>query len=506
MQDDQTTQTASKITVQDVLSDDFKPRTVPVHESHTKTYFSEKQLRDDPEAREIEAMLTHGKPPSVDVDSSLLKQAFYSVDEYGNKIPSVHAIDVFNEYGVNEQGMTVSQVLQSEKEAKSDFDDYSARYVYLLTEIQRVKTLQKELDIEFKDKGCDTSKFKNTVKRAQKYKTQTDEDRWVDGVLLNWALTSTKLADALNLLEIAKQETKDVGKDKEARNEIMMRNVEDRYKKRYEQDKVERRGALDNEIERQAKFASLGVDSAEDQFIRLEESKKIREERRYHGLPDLAMHSNELQPANPAQHGDVFNEEFHKRREEFERKKREERLFDPKAREKEWQLDYTPTDVPDFVDFEELAKHGIHQARRMQDCAFMVIKAREQGIPLPDEKWVQKFKDMEDQQLRQLIMQGANVEDYLDNKIICDQVYLPADDPRRDDWMTPDMIIARYNRLQRIGKIKGDYIEFDVNKALGQVRLVPIELRMPYDSKDWYMQYNKIRDLLKEHGAIEELD
>ena len=141
-----------------------------------------------------------------------------------------------------------------------------------------------------------------------------------------WALGSSKLTEALEKLERAQEETKEVGKDREQRQQTLLNNMTKKFDARYEHDKQTGRGHLDNMIEQQAVFASFGAPRAEEEFIKLEEQKKIRDARRKAGLEDLAMFSNELQPANRAQHKEVFGEEFHKRREEFEAKRREEEI------------------------------------------------------------------------------------------------------------------------------------------------------------------------------------
>lgn len=460
---------------QQVITGDFKPKVVPVHELHThNTFFTEEQLQNDPEARELEDLVfAHGKAPSTNIDSSLLKTPMTIIDEFGNVTPSKHAMTTFNEFGVNEQGQTISQVLEQEQEARMDFDEYSERYLNLQTQIQKIKSDIKALDLEYKDRGCEVGQFKKAIKWVEKYNKQTQDERWIEGVMRQWALSSKPLQAALAKLDDAKEETKEIGRDKEARQRDVLDNMKTKYDRRYERDKQTNRGHLDNLIEQQAVFASFGVDRAEQEFIKLEESKKIRDARRAEGLPDLALHSNELQPANRAQFTEVFDAEFHKRREEFEAKKREEKLFDPEAKEREWQLDYEPTDVPVTFDFDELKKHGLNQAKKLQDSALLVRNYREGKGSLPGSNWVKKFENLTDEQLTDLIKLGARAEDYWDNKVVCDQLYLPNSDERREHWDSPSMRIARYNRLVRTGMIPGEVIEFNPKLDIAQAQTLP---------------------------------
>ena len=457
--------------------DNLKPKVVPVHELHTQnTFFTPEQLENDPEARELEQVFSHAKAPSIEIKSSQFDQPFYTIDDLGNKIPSIHAMTTFNEFGVNEEGQTVSQVLEQEQEAKDDFDEFAERFMDIQTRMQRLKTEQKELELEFKDRGLEVGLFKKAIKWRQKYQNQTQEERWIEGVMRQWALGSNTLTNALQKLEQAQEETKDVGRDKEARQQTLLGNMTKKFDARYERDKQTGRGHLDNEIEQQAIFASFGAPRATEEFIKLEESKCIRDKRREAGLPDLAMHSNELQPANRAQHKEVFGEDFHKRREAFEAKKREERLFDPEAREREWRLDYEPTDVPVTFDFDELVKHGLNQVKKLEDSAFIIKQARKGLLPLPEADWVKKFDGLSKEQLDQLIKLGARAEDYLENKIVCDQLYLPDYDDRRNDWDTPAMKIARWNRLVRVEKLDGDLIEYDPRRDFMQVKELPEDI------------------------------
>lgn len=453
----------------------LKPKVVPVHDLHTKnTFFSEEQLAKDPEARELEDLVfTHGKAPSVEINSSQFDQPFYTIDDLGNKIPSQHAMTTFNEFGVNEEGQTVSQVLEQEREAKQSFDEFAERWMNIQTRMQQLKTEQKELELEFKDQGLEVGLFKKAIKWRQQYQKKTQEDRWVEGVMRQWALGSSKLTEALEKLERAQEETKEVGKDREQRQQTLLNNMTKKFDARYEHDKQTGRGHLDNMIEQQAVFASFGAPRAEEEFIKLEEQKKIRDARRKAGLEDLAMFSNELQPANRAQHKEVFGEEFHKRREEFEAKRRENELFDPTLKEQQWHLDYEPTDVPVTFDFDELVKHGLNQVKKMEDAAFIVKQARKGLLPLPDANWVKKFDNLTKPQIDELIKLGARAEDYLENKIVCDQLYLPDTDDRRNDWMTPAMRIARWNRLVRLEKIDGDEITYDPVRDFLQVKEIP---------------------------------
>ena len=61
----------------------------------------------------------------------------------------------FNEFGVNEEGQTVSQVLEQEREAKQSFDEFAERWMNIQTRMQQLKTEQKELELEFKDQGLE---------------------------------------------------------------------------------------------------------------------------------------------------------------------------------------------------------------------------------------------------------------------------------------------------------------------------------------------------------------
>lgn len=460
------------------MSDELKPQIVPVHELHTKnTFFSEEQLAKDPEARELEDLVfSHAKAPSIEINSSQFDQPFYTIDDLGNKIPSQHVMTTFNEFGVNEDGQTVSQVLEQEREAKAAFDEFAERWMDIQTRMQQLKTEQKELELEFKDQGLEVGLFKKAIKWRQKYQKQTQEDRWIEGVMRQWALGSSKLGDAIIKLEQAQEITKEVGKDREQRQQTLLGNMTKKFDARYEHDKVTGRGHLDNMIEQQAVFASFGAPHAEEEFIKLEESKRVRDIRRAAGLPDLAMHSNEIQPANRAQHKEVFGEEFHKRREAFEAKKREDELFDPTLKEKQWHLDYEPTDVPVTFDFDELVKHGLNQVKRLEDSAYIIKQARKGLLPLPDANWVKKFDNLSKEQVDQLIKLGARAEDYLENKIICDQIYLPDTDERRNDWDTPAMKIARWNRLVRLEKLEGDPIEYDPKRDFLQIKELPEDI------------------------------
>ena len=153
----------------------LKPKVVPVHELHTKnTFFSEEQLAKDPEARELEDLVfTHGKAPSIEINSSQFDQPFYTIDDLGNKIPSQHAMTTFNEFGVNEEGQTVSQVLEQEREAKASFDEFAERWMNIQTRMQQLKTEQKELELEFKDQGFEVGLFKKAIKWRQQYQKKT---------------------------------------------------------------------------------------------------------------------------------------------------------------------------------------------------------------------------------------------------------------------------------------------------------------------------------------------
>ena len=467
-----------QITFDQAVDPNFKPNTVPVHQLHTEnTFFSKEDLENDPEARELEEQVfAHGRAPKYEFHSSQFDQPFQQVDDFGKPIPSMHAISTFNEFGVNEEGQTISQVLEQEREAKAEFDDYAKRYMELQVEMEHLKADLKQLDVDFKDKGLQVALFKKAIKWRIQLEKKTEEERWADGVMRHWALGSRVLTESVNALEVAKEATKEIGRDKEERQRKVLSSMKEKYDARYAEDAKTGRGAIDNDIEKQAVFASFGAPGAEEEFIKLEESKKIRDARRAKGFKDLAMHSNELQPANRAQFKDVFNDEFHARREEFERQKREDEIFDPSLKESQWHLDYEPTDVPVEYDYKEVAKHGINQAKKMQNCAYEIKEFRKGHITLPEANWVDKFVDLTDAQLDQLIMTGAKAEDYLDNKLVCDQVYLPGSDERRMDYDSDAMRIARWNRLVRTGRLDGEIIEYDPIKEFAQAKDLPPEL------------------------------
>lgn len=458
----------------------IKPHVIPVHELHTKnTYFSEEQLANDPEARELEdTLFNHGKPPETEnLNSSQFDEPFQLIDDFGKPMHMHNSITTFNEFGVNEQGLTVTQVKEREREYQADYNEYGRRYMELLKDMQKVKNDLKALDLEFKDRGIEVKHFKNSIKWLERYNNQTEEERWGEAVLRRWALGSKEIREGMEQLQALKDEGKEIGKDKEARHNAVLNNMKTKYQARYEHDKATGRGALDSEIEVAAYLASFGAKRAEDEFIKLEESKKVRDARREAGMWDLAMHSNEIQPANHAQHKDVFNEEFHKRREAYEAEKRAEKIFDPEgAREREWKLDYTPTDVPVTLDFDEIVKHGLSQVKKAHDCAVIIKKARAGKVDFPTNNWVKKYQDVDDATLDRLIMVSAKAEDYLENKLICDQVYLSVDDIRRNDWNEPAMRIARYNRLVRMKKIPGEYIEYIPVTEVAQARGLPEDI------------------------------
>lgn len=463
-----------EITVEDVLSDDFKPNVVKVHEMHTNNnYFSDDVLANDAEARELEETLfAHGRESTSNIQSSQFDNRFFIIDDYGNKVPSKNALTTFNEYGVNEDGQTISQVLEEEQESKDMFDEYAERYIQIQTEMQRLKTEMKALDIEFKDRGIIVSTFKNAIKWFRKYRKQTPEERWGEGVLRQWAAGSKALNNALLKLESEEEITKDVGKDKEARQQTLIDNMKSKYDKRWERDRENNRGFLDNEIERAAVFASYGVNRADDNFVKLEESKKIREARRSAGLEDLAMHSNEIRPANHGQFGEVFDADFHERRKAFEAKQRENGIFGGEKDVEHINIE----SVPVIFDYLELAKQGRPQVRRSHDYAALEKKARLGIAERKNDDHSKKFAEMTSEELDKFIMISAKAEDFLDNKVICDQVYLSENDPRREDYNTPAMRIARWNYLVNTKKIEGDTIEYDPRLETSQVKQLPQEV------------------------------
>lgn len=452
---------------------------IPVHQSHKDTtFFSKEQLEIDPEAKELEeTVFNHAKAPKYEPGNVIFEssEVFQIVDDFGNKIPSLHRMTVFNEFGVNEEGQTVAQVREKELEAKRAFEEYTDRHINIQVQMQKLKTDLKALDIEFGDQGLDVKMFKKMLKWTQDFKSKTEEQIWYESTVRQWALGSKRVLEAIEKLQVAKEETKDVGRDKEARQQALINNMTKTFDERWKRDESYNRGALESELDQAAFLATLGSPRAEEDLIKLEESKKIRDARRSAGLEDLAFHSNELRPANPAQFDKVFDEEFHKRRNASEMKKREEKIFNPKTLEEENLLDYTPTNVPATMDFDELVKHGYDQVRKMQDYALLTLMHNKDPnkYQIPDGSGFEKFNKLSNDELTQMIKLAARAEDFLENKRICDQVYLSEMDTRRDDWDSPAMKIARYNRLVRIGALEGYPVDYDPRRDFLQVKELP---------------------------------
>lgn len=443
--------------------EEIKPKVVPIHDSHKDvTFFSEEQLKEDEEARELEeTFVAKPKPREYGHDSSILNAEFTIMDDFGNKIPSMHAVTTFNEYGVNEYGQTVTQVMEEEREAKDAFDEFAKRYFQIQTDIQKLKTEQKALELEYKDLGLDVKTFKSAIQWQMKNAKKTEEEKWYEGVARQWAAGSKAVIEGIQKLEMEKEETKNVGRDKEARQQTLLDNMTKKFDKRYDNDLVTKRGHLDNQIEQAAINATYGVHRGEEEFIKLEEQKKIRDARRAAGFGDLAIHDNSLVPANHREFHNVYGEDYQKRRAEHEAKQREAEVFG--NAKSQWDLGYQPIDCPLTDDFNELIKHGKQQCIRLQDCAWMWKQHLENGSPLPDEEWVTRFKDnyIDVPIAEELIKLAARAEDYWDVKRVCDEMFLSEIDPRRDEYDSPAMKIARYNRLVTTKRIPGEVVSYD---------------------------------------------
>lgn len=454
--------------------EEIKPNVVKIHPQHEGvTFFDEEQLKNDEEARELEAaIIAKAKPRQYDSESSILDVSFTIVDDFGNKIPSMHALTTFNEYGVNEFGQTATQVLEEEREAKSAFDEFAMRWLTIEIQMQKLKTDRKALELEFKDMGLDVKAFKAAIKWQHKNAKKTEEEKWYEGVTRQWASGSKAVVDGLERLELAIEETKEVGKDREERHHTLMGNISKRYNLRYDDDAKTGRGHLDNQIEQAAINATFGVHRGEEEFIKLEESKKIREARRNSGYGDLAIHDNNLIPANHREFSKVYGDEYRQRKAEFEEKQREREIFE--GRKNPWKDEYEAIDCPLTDDFNELIKHGANQARRLQDCAWIWKQHLDHGGDLPNEEWVERFRKNEvtSEMAIELIKLGAKAEDYLDVKQVCDEMFLSEIDPRRDEWDSPAMKIYRHNRLARTKRIPDTMIEYDPKTEKDLVKLV----------------------------------
>lgn len=455
--------------------DDFKTKVVKVHQNNKETTFFDKdQLEKDPEAREMEKYFSHAKEPQLGYRSNWVDDQFYTTDEQGNRVPSIYSHTNLNEYGVNENGKTKTQLLEEEQEARSAFEEYSVRYADIQTRMQRLKTEQKELDIEFKDLGLDVSAFKRAIKWQMQNRDKTEEQKWYEGVTRSWAQSSQRLHKALDVLVQAKDETKEAGSDKEARRNKYLQNTKNRYEKRYDRDEQTGRVFIDNQIERNSVLATYGIPRAEEELIKLDESKKVQMARKRVGAEPLAIHDNNIRPANIRQKQKVFGDEYIKRLEEKKRQEAEDNVFNPLTPDEKWGLDYTPTDVPVEFDYQELAKHGIYQVQRQQDCAHLARKLLD-GEQIPDKakgKWLEKFKNFTKDELYKLIKVSAKAEDYLELKQACDDILLKPDDKRRDEFEQTPMRVARFNRLVRTGKLPGNVINYDPqNHQLCEIEL-----------------------------------
>lgn len=448
---------------ENIPAEELKPKVVKIHDKHKdQTFFDKDQLMVDAEARELEdTVFTHPKPPEYEHKDPTEDHQFYVVDDFGRKVPSRHVGTVFNEFGVNADGQTIAQVLEEERHAKLAFEEYAKRHLYIQREMQKLKNEQKALDIEFKDQGLEVKQFKNAIKWAIKDRQKTEDEKWFENVTRGWVQGSKVVAESIDSLELEKEIGKDIGRDKETRQMNTIQGLTKKFENRNEWDAETQRGHVDNLLEDMQILATIGSKNAEDELIRLEESKNIREKRLAAGVKPLAIHDNSIRPANREQAKEVFGEEFKKRRDAHLQQQREDKVFDPDYNEKQWQLDYEPTDVPVTSDFDELKNHPAEQVKKTIDAAHQYRLYLDNLADKPEGNWVKEFEGMDQSDCYEMIKNAARVEDYLETKVACNEIYLPEDDARREDWDAPGMKIARHNRLVRTKKIPGNIIDYE---------------------------------------------
>lgn len=450
--------------------EDFEVKRTDLHENQKNiTYFSEEQLRKDPEAKEIEEKLFDNAKPAEHGTylNGATEVAFYEIDDFGNKIPSMHGMNKFNSFGVNEYGQTFKQAKEEEGEAKEAFTQYSVRRMNLEKKLLELKMEFKDLEMEFKDQGFEVKIWNRTLAWLKKQKDTDPTELFLENVCRAWAIGTKEVLDAYENVKLTREDLKNIGKDKEARRDRQLDNLKQRMDRRYDRDAELGRLAIDNHIEKMAQLASDGVPRAEEDLIRFEESKEIANIRKANNARALAYHDRDIRPTNPREFQRVYGDEYQARLKEKQEQDRLDAILNPKSEDEKWSLDYKPTDVPVTFDFDELVKHGKNQVRKLSDRAHMFRKQMDGMGEIPEKyrgKWEEKFEDLSREQIYRLIALAAKAEDYLECQEICDDVLLKPDDPRRDDWNTHAMRIARWNRLVRVHKITGSTIKYDPQK------------------------------------------